>query len=338
MADDVRRHMSRLGVRRLADLVGSIDLLERNKAIRHWKADGLDLKALLVPAAKPRPVSGFGCSMKQDHGLEKRFDRKLIALAGEALESGAPVRSTLALRNTARAVGATLSYEISKRYGLSGLPDDTIHFTFEGSAGQSFGAWLTKGVTLELEGDGNDYIGKGLSGGRIIMYPPRDSTSVPEENILIGNVALYGATSGQAFFRGMAAERFCVRNSGARVVVEGVGEHGCEYMTGGRVVVLGKTGRNFAAGMSGGIAYVWDIDGEFSDRCNTDMVDLEPLELVEEQGEVRILIALHLRYTGSEIARNVLENWDTMLAYFVKVMPRDYRLVLQKLTAQARGA
>ncbi len=338
VADDVRRHMSRLGVRRLADLVGSIDLLERNKAIRHWKADGLDLKALLVPAAKPRPVSGFGCSMKQDHGLEKRFDRKLIALAGEALESGAPVRSTLALRNTARAVGATLSYEISKRYGLSGLPDDTIHFTFEGSAGQSFGAWLTKGVTLELEGDGNDYIGKGLSGGRIIMYPPRDSTFVPEENILIGNVALYGATSGQAFFRGMAAERFCVRNSGARVVVEGVGEHGCEYMTGGRVVVLGKTGRNFAAGMSGGIAYVWDIDGEFSDRCNTDMVDLEPLELVEEQGEVRILIALHLRYTGSEIARNVLENWDTMLAYFVKVMPRDYRLVLQKLTAQARGA
>ena len=217
---------------------------------------------------------------------------------------------------------------ISKRWGERGLPIDTAHFKFNGSAGQSFGAWLVRGVTLELEGDSNDYVGKGLSGGRIIVYPPKNSSFEAEDNVIIGNVALYGATTGRAFFRGKAAERFCVRNSGAKAVVEGVGDHGCEYMTGGRAVILGPTGRNFAAGMSGGIAYVWDVNGDFESKCNTGMVDLDPVEDDDDISELRELIDLHLEYTGSEVAQRVLDQWPEVLAQFVKVMPTDYKRVL----------
>ena len=224
-----------------------------------------------------------------------------------------------------------LSHEIAKVWGRELLPDDTVHIKFNGSAGQSLGAWLARGVTIELEGDANDYVGKGMSGGRIIVYPPKQSSFKPEENILVGNVVLYGATSGQAFFRGIAAERFCVRNSGATAVVEGIGDHGCEYMTGGRVVVLGSTGRNFAAGMSGGVAYVWDCYNDFEAKCNKAMVDLDPVESEEDVAELRGLIEQHLQYTESTVAQNVLDNWEESLSQFVKVMPQDYKRVLEEI-------
>jgi len=233
--------------------------------------------------------------------------------------------------NINRTVGTILSNELAKRYGQAGLPDDTIHIALTGSAGQSLGAFLSHGITMELEGDANDYVGKGLSGGRLIIYPPKQSTFVPEDNILIGNVCLYGATGGEAFFRGRAAERFCVRNSGARTVIEGVGDHGCEYMTGGRVVVLGPAGRNFAAGMSGGIAYIWDRQGDFNLNCNLATVELESIESAEEQAEVRELIEKHRKCTDSAVAAEALDNWDQFLSQCVKVMPTDYKRVLQEM-------
>jgi glutamate synthase domain-containing protein 3 len=264
----------------------------------------------------------------QDHGLAEALDYKLIDYAREALESGTPLEIKLPIRNVHRTVGAMLSGEISRRYGSAGLPDNTIHFQFSGSAGQSFGAFLARGVTLELDGDANDYVGKGLSGGRLIIYPPRASTFQPEENILIGNVALYGATSGDAYFNGMGGERFAVRNSGANAVVEGLGDHGCEYMTGGQVVVLGKCGRNFAAGMSGGIAYVLDEKGDFAERrCNPASVDLETVP--EEDVELLLgMIGRHVETTGSPRGKWVLENWDNMLPKFIKVFPKEYKRVL----------
>jgi glutamate synthase (NADPH/NADH) large chain len=330
VAEEVRSYMAQLGFRTIDEMIGRADMLEVNHAIHHWKSDGLDLQPILTPARKPNKKVEVYCTRTQEHGLEQSLDNRLIALAEPALEHGHPVHIDLPIRNINRAVGTTLSHEISKKWGLNGLPEDTIHFKFSGSAGQSFGAWLARGVTLELEGDGNDYLGKGLSGGKLIIYPPKGSTYVPEESIIIGNVALYGATGGQAFIRGMAAERFCVRNSGAYVVIEGVGDHGCEYMTGGRAIILGPTGRNFAAGMSGGIAYVWDIDGNFRARCNTAMVELESMAYTEEQAEVRNLIELHYRFTDSVVAYNVLDNWDTIVPYFVKVMPIDYKRVVEK--------
>jgi len=236
-------------------------------------------------------------------------------------------------------VGTTLSHEIAKKWGADLLPEDTVHIKLTGSAGQSLGAFLAKGVTIEVEGDANDYVGKGLSGGRVVVYPPKDSSFVAEENVLVGNVCLYGATGGEAFFRGVAAERFCVRNSGARAVVEGVGDHGCEYMTGGRAVILGPTGRNFAAGMSGGVAYVWDHTGDFATRCNTDMVELERMEDDEGIAELRDLIQRHFEYTGSAVAERVLKNWEASLSQFVKVMPTDYKRVLeQQKQAQSKRA
>jgi glutamate synthase domain-containing protein 3 len=253
---------------------------------------------------------------------------KLLDLAKPALERGDKVREELPIINTNRTVGTILSNEICKRWGEDCLPDDTVHFKFKGSAGQSFGAFLAKGVTLELEGDANDYVGKGLSGGTLVIYPPRESTFVAEENILVGNVCLYGATSGRAFYRGRAAERFAVRNSGAYAVIEGVGDHGCEYMTGGRVVVLGPTGRNFAAGMSGGIAYVWDPHDKLLSNCNLGMVELEKVEADEDADELRELIEMHQNYTESAAAADVLDRWDECLAQFVKVMPIDYKRVL----------
>jgi len=270
---------------------------------------------------------------KQDHELERALDNELIELAEPALKRGEKVYDELTIVNTNRVVGGMLSNRIIREVGPEMLPPDTIHFKFFGSAGQSFGAWLARGVTLEVEGDANDYVGKGLSGGRIIIYPPKESRFRPEDNILIGNVVLYGATGGECFFRGQAAERFCVRNSGARAVVEGVGDHGCEYMTGGRVVILGPTGRNFAAGMSGGIAYVWDPKAAFAEQCNMEMVELDALEVDAEIEEVRELIERHASYTGSTVASRILENWQRAVGEFVKVMPTDYKRVLQEREA-----
>jgi len=319
-------------------MVGRVDVLQRNPNVRHWKIDGLDLSALLTPARPKHEGVEVTCTQRQDHGLELALDNKLLELVHPTLEYEVPTHVELPIINTNRTVGTILSHELAKRYGETLLPDGTIRFRFHGSAGQSFGAFLARGVTMELEGDANDYVGKGLSGGRLIVYPPRESTFVPEENVIIGNVALYGATSGEAFFRGRAAERFCVRNSGAWAVIEGVGDHGCEYMTGGRVVVLGPTGRNFAAGMSGGIAYIWDPDEQFLPNCNREMVELERIDSPEEADEVCQLIAMHQRYTGSTVAERVLDAWPENVPQFVKVMPRDYRRVLMEMQAAATEA
>ncbi|MDA0284528.1 MAG: glutamate synthase subunit alpha, partial [Planctomycetota bacterium] len=271
----------------------------------------------------------------QNHGLEEVLDNELIKKAWAAIHEGTPTRFDIDIQNVDRAFGTMLSHEVSKHHGEHGLPDDTIHIDAKGSAGQSLGAWLASGVTIELEGDANDYVGKGLSGGRIIIYPPKESTFAPEENIIIGNVALYGATEGEAFFRGVAAERFCVRNSGARAVIEGVGDHGLEYMTGGRVVVLGSTGRNFAAGMSGGVAYVFAKDKEvFRLNCNLGLIDLDPVESVEDVAELKELIEKHANFTGSTVATDILDNWNESLPKFIRVMPRDYKRALEELAAE----
>ncbi len=330
VAEDARRIMAELGFRKLDDMIGRVDCLETEDAIQHWKADGLDLTALLTPAQKPRDDVEVRQTIAQDHGLERALDNThLLKLAAPALEQGERVRETLPINNTNRTVGTILSHEIIKKWGERGLREDTIRFKFQGSAGQSFGAFLAKGVTLELEGDANDYVGKGLSGGRLIVYPPRKSKFVAEENILVGNVVLYGATDGRAFFRGMAAERFCVRNSGAWAVVEGVGDHGCEYMTGGRAIILGSTGRNFAAGMSGGIAYVWDVDGDFERKCNLATVGLERVETDHDLGELLGMIEMHYKYTDSPVALHLIEDWPkTVRMRFIKVMPTDYKRVL----------
>jgi glutamate synthase (NADPH/NADH) large chain len=334
VAEEARQIMAELGFRNMNEMVGRVDCLQTERAIKHWKADGLDLTNLLTPVKKPHPQVGTYCTRGQDHGLEFSLDvQKLVPLAQPAIQNGHRVREELKIVNTNRTVGTILSHEIAKKWGMDCLPDDKVHFKFSGSAGQSFGAFLAGGVTLELEGDANDYVGKGLSGGRVIIYPPKASTFLPEENIIIGNVGLYGATGGEAFFRGQAAERFCVRNSGARTVIEGVGDHGCEYMTGGRTVILGPTGRNFAAGMSGGIAYVWDPNDEFLANCNLGMVELEAVEAEEDVAELRELIEKHERFTQSAIAADVLARWGEVLSQFVKVMPIDYKRVLAEQKA-----
>ena len=333
IAEQVRQYMAQLGFRTFNEMVGRVDRLEPRQALDHWKAKGLDFSAILHSPQVPVRIARR-CVQSQDHGLAQALDYKLIELAGEALENQSPIEIKLPIRNVHRTVGAMLSGEIARRYGSAGLPDDTIRFEFTGSAGQSFGAFLAKGVTLTLEGDANDYVGKGLSGGRLIAYPPRESTFLPEENILIGNVVLYGATSGEAYFNGMAGERFAVRNSGATAVVEGLGDHGCEYMTKGLVVVLGRCGRNFAAGMSGGIAYVLDEAGDFGEkRCNTAAVDLEPVE--GDAQLLRNLIERHFEFTGSPRAKWILENWSGMQPKFIKVFPHEYKRVL-KLTPGPR--
>ncbi len=331
VAEETRQIMAQLGFRTIDEMVGRVDCLETDAAIKHWKADGLDLTSLLTPIEKPHPDVGTVCTQVQDHGLDKSLDiTQLLDLARPALESGEKVRARLPIINTNRTVGTILSHEIAKKWGEECLPDDTIHFQLHGSAGQSFGAFLARGVTLELEGDANDYVGKGLSGGWIIINPPQDSSFVPEENIIVGNVCLYGATGGRAFFRGRAAERFAVRNSGALAVIEGVGDHGCEYMTGGRVVILGPTGRNFAAGMSGGVAYVWDPKNEFLVNCNLGMVELEKVVEEDDIAELRELVELHQTYTQSTRASEILAQWETSLPQFVKVMPSDYKRVLME--------
>jgi glutamate synthase domain-containing protein 3 len=306
--------------------------------VDHWKAKGIDFSQLLYNPPVPSQV-GRRCLIAQDHGLEKALDHKLMKSARPALENGTPVSHRLQIRNVHRTVGTMLSGQIARRYGSEGLPEDTIRFKFTGTAGQSFGAFLAKGVTLTLEGDANDYVGKGLSGGKLIIYPPRKSPFLPEENILVGNVVLYGATSGEAYFNGMAGERFAVRNSGATAVVEGVGDHGCEYMTKGLVAVLGRTGRNFGAGMNGGIAYVLDQTGDFARiQCNRTSVDLEPVIHPEDVELLKRLIARHGEYTGSPQAQWILANWESMLPKFVKVFPHEFKRVLGVPRAAAQLA
>jgi glutamate synthase (NADPH/NADH) large chain len=328
VAEEVREIMASLGFRTMEEMIGRADRLDVRQAVEHWKAKGLDLTPLLHrPAVGPEVA--IRKVVEQDHGLEKSLDMAtLVPMCRPALERGEPVDVRLPIRNVNRTVGTILGYEVTSRHGAAGLPDDTIRLHFSGSAGQSFGAFVPKGITLSLEGDANDYLGKGLSGGKIIVYPPREATFVPEENILVGNVVLYGATGGEAYFRGVAGERFAVRNSGAATVVEGVGDHGCEYMTGGRVVVIGRTGRNFAAGMSGGVSYVLDEAGDFKRRCNLGMVDLEPLVDVEDVELVKDLLSRHIRYTQSAVAARLLVNWERTRERFVKVMPKDYKRVL----------
>jgi len=332
IAQEVRELMAKLGFRTIDEMVGRTDVLEPKQAVEHWKAKGLDFSKILYQPEVGDEVGRY-CQIPQDHGLDKSLDiTTLLDLCKGAIETGESVSATLPIKNVNRAVGTILGNEITKRH-WHGLPEDTIQLHFQGSAGQSFGAFVPKGVTLKLEGDANDYLGKGLSGGKIILYPSAKSTFAAEENVIAGNVALYGATSGEVYIRGMVGERFGVRNSGVNTIVEGVGDHGCEYMTGGKVVILGKTGRNFAAGMSGGVAYVLDEQGDFATRCNQQMVGLETLEDAEEIADLRQLIQQHADYTQSQKAANVLAHWEDMLPKFVKVMPKDYKRVLQAISA-----
>jgi glutamate synthase (NADPH/NADH) large chain/glutamate synthase (ferredoxin) len=334
VAEEARQLMAKLGFRTINEMVGRVDKLKITKAVEHWKAKGLDLTPLLTMPDVGPDVPRY-CCQKQDHGLEGILDNKLIELCQPAIEKGKKVTLDLPIRNVNRTTGTMLSSKIAKKYGLEGLPEDTISIKFTGSAGQSFGAFLARGITLTLEGESNDYIGKGLSGGKIIVFPPKNVLFSPEETILIGNTSLYGATQGEAYFYGMAGERFAVRNSGARAVVEGTGDHGCEYMTGGVVVVLGRTGRNFAAGMSGGIAFVLDDAGKFQSRCNTGMVELEAVSTKEDKQVLHELITKHFMYTGSRKAKQVLDAFDATLPKFVKIMPVDYKRVLEERKRKA---
>jgi glutamate synthase (ferredoxin) len=331
IAQEVREYMAELGYRTIDEMVGRSERIEMRRAVDHWKARNLDFTRILYKPTVPKHY-GRTCQIPQDHGIERTLDATtLLELAKPAIEECKPVQASLPIRNTMRVVGTMTGSEITRRYGSVGLPEDTIKFHFKGSAGQSFGAFVPKGMTLLLEGDANDYIGKGLSGGKIVVFPPREATFVAEENIIVGNVAFYGATGGEAYIRGLGGERFCVRNSGLEAVVEGVGDHGCEYMTGGRVVVLGPTGRNFAAGMSGGVAYVFDADGQFIPRCNKEMVGLTVLSLVEDPEEaaaVRAMIEKHVHWTQSAHGRRILEQWTELLPKFVRVLPHDYRRVV----------
>ena len=338
IAEDLREIMAHLGLRTVEEMVGRVDKLEPRKAIDHWKAKGLDFSSLLY-SPEVDPDWGRYCQETQDHGIEKSLDvTTLLELCSPAIERGEEVVAELPIRNVNRVTGTITGSEITRRHGAKGLPEDTIRLHFRGSAGQSFGAFVPHGLSLSLEGDANDYVGKGLSGGKLAVFPSREATFAAEENIIVGNVALYGATSGEAFIRGMAGERFCVRNSGVNAVVEAVGDHGCEYMTGGRVVVLGPTGRNFGAGMSGGVAYVLDEHGDFPVKVNPQMVGLEKLEAAAEVAEVRRMVERHLQHTSSDRARQVLDDWDTMVPKFVKVIPKDYQRMLACITrAEEQG-
>ena len=334
VAEELRKIMAQLGFRTLSEMVGQVDKLDSRRAVAHWKASGLDLSRILHQPDVAADVGRF-CTQKQNHNLDKALDHEIIAKAKPALERGEKVEFEQRIRNVNRTVGTLLSYHVSKKYGENGLPDDTIVIRAKGSGGQSFGAFGAHGITFDVEGDANDYFGKGLSGAKLIIKPPKNATFVPEENILIGNVAFYGAIKGEAYIRGLAGERFAVRNSGVKTVVEGVGDHGCEYMTGGIVVVLGRTGRNFAAGMSGGVAYVLDEQGDFAkNRCNMELVGLETLTEAKEVALVRGLIENHVKYTGSTVAQRVLDQWADLQPKFVKVMPTDYKKALEKLARE----
>ncbi|MED4604207.1 glutamate synthase-related protein, partial [Paenibacillus validus] len=337
VAQDARELMAELGFRTIEEMVGHTEILETKQAVQHWKAKGIDLSPLLHQPEVGEEVGRF-CSMQQDHGLDQSLDvQELMAICEPALERREKVHAIVPVHNVNRVVGTIVGSEVTRRYGKEGLPHDTIRLHFNGSAGQSFGAFVPGGMTLSLEGDANDYFGKGLSGGKLAIFPSEKSTFIAEDNIIIGNVAFYGATDGEAYIRGMAGERFCVRNSGVRAVVEGVGDHGCEYMTGGRVVVLGPTGRNFAAGMSGGIAYVLDEHGTFADQCNKEMVLLENVEEVYEAEELKNMIQHHETYTGSAVAHRILHNWEHYLWKFVKIIPKDYKRMFEAIERVKRS-
>jgi glutamate synthase (NADPH/NADH) large chain len=364
VAEELRGIMAKMGFATFNEMIGRVDRLDMRRALEHWKAKGVDLSKVLHQMQPKEGVAIYNCET-QNHNLDKALDHQLIAEAREALERGEPVRIELPIRNVHRTVGAMLSGEVALRYGHAGLPEDTISVRLTGTAGGSFAAFLARGVTLDLIGDANDYVGKGLSGGRVSVRQPRQAKRDPTENIIVGNTVLYGAIAGEAYFEGVAGERFAVRNSGAIAVVEGTGDHACEYMTGGVVAVLGETGRNFAAGMSGGIAYVFDPRGRFHDLCNLAMVKLEPIAPAQDTADdperprqrsisaydsgmgdmlrfdaerLRILVERHLLYTGSQRARSLLEQWDEALKHFVKIMPIDYRRALIELKAERRTA
>jgi glutamate synthase (NADPH/NADH) large chain len=363
VAEEVRELMAALGLRTFNEMIGQTDVLDKDRAIQHWKAKGLDFSKIFYKPRMPKQVAIYN-SEAQDHGLDKVLDNKLVEHCRPALESKKPIKLELPIRNTDRSTGAMLSGEVAKRYGHAGLPEDTIWVTLTGTAGQSFGAWAARGVTLDLVGEGNDYVGKGLSGGKLIVRPNAISSIKPEESIIVGNTVLYGAITGECYFRGIAGERFAVRNSGAIAIVEGTGDHGCEYMTGGVVVVLGPTGRNFAAGMSGGIAYVLDEAGDFESRLNKEMVGLEAIvadpgslaALTKQNGNVAValetvmadlstkdaerlhaLIVRHAHYTNSARAQTILADWAAWLPKFKKIMPHEYRRALASM-AKATGA
>jgi glutamate synthase (NADPH/NADH) large chain len=336
IAEEVREHLATLGFRTLQEAIGQVEMIDAKKAVDHWKAKGLDIAPILETPQNPYGQTPFS-SVGQEHGLEEALDNQLIALSKDAIADARPVKIAMPIINVNRTTGTMLGYEVTKAWGGAGLPDGTIDIHFTGAAGQSFGAFVPAGIQMRLEGDGNDFVGKGLSGGRLILHPHRDATFAAEENVIAGNVVGYGATGGEIFIRGVVGERFAVRNSGATLVVEGVGDHGCEYMTGGRVVVLGATGRNFAAGMSGGIAYVYDADGVFASNVNYDMVELEPVTGDDDEW-LRATIARHGEFTGSAVAERVLNAWTVEVAKFRKVMPRDYKKVLAVMaTAKAEG-
>ena len=338
--------MASMGTAKFDDLIGRVDLLDMQAGIEHWKINGLDFSKVFHQPDMPASVSRKNNDV-QDHGLANALDNKLVELAKSALEDGQKMVLDLPITNTNRTVGTMLSNQIATRYGNEGLPNDTIHVNFTGTSGQSFAAFLAKGITFDLTGEGNDYVGKGLCGGRIVIKPPTSFRGISHQNIIVGNAVMYGATTGESYFSGVAGERFCVRNSGATAVVEGVGNHGCEYMTGGTVVVLGNTGQNFAAGMSGGVAYVYDEDGKFAKRCNMNMVALEKVEPADtavgkiqhlnqpDEVTLKTLVENHANYTGSKRAQEILANWETARAKFVKVMPNEYKRALTELAAAA---
>ncbi len=338
VAEECRTYMAELGFRTIEEMVGRCDMLEIDDAVDHWKAQGIDLTATLTPARKPHENVDVFCTIDQDHGLDEVLDNMLIEKSQKAIQKAEPVKIETEIQNIDRAFGTMLSHHVSKNNGSEGLPDNTIQIKCKGSAGQSLGAWLAHGITIEVEGDANDYVGKGLSGGRVIVYPDRNATFPAEENIITGNVALYGAIAGEVYFRGRAAERFCVRNSGAIAVVEGVGDHGCEYMTGGRAVILGPTGRNFAAGMSGGIAYVYDPEDQLLGNCNLELVELESVEELEDISELKEMVESHSNYTKSEVAKRILDNWHDELPHFTKVIPIDYKRALKELAEEQKSA
>jgi glutamate synthase domain-containing protein 3 len=331
IAREVREVMAEIGVRKFEDLIGRADYLEADDAIEHWKSSGVDVSNILFKPVMPANVATHNvCKQDLSVDLDNALDHRLIKESAKALDNKEKVNLDINIGNTHRAVGAMLSNQISIKHGEEGLPEDTINIKFKGSAGQSFGAFLARGVTFNLSGDANDYVGKGLSGGHIIVRPPAESTIVPEDNIIAGNVILYGATAGKLFLRGVVGERFCIRNSGCHAVVEGVGDHGCEYMTGGVSVILGETGRNFAAGMSGGIAYVLDRNKQFDIHCNKGLVDLVSVDEEEDIELLKKLIQEHHQFTDSSVAKKILDEWEETLPQFVKVFPRDYRRVLEE--------
>jgi glutamate synthase domain-containing protein 3 len=327
VAEETRQLMAKLGFRKITDMVGRVDRLKTRNVSDHWKTSRLDFSKVLFSAA-PAPGVGVFKSQAQDHGIASAFDQQLLTLCRPALEHKTPVELTLSVRNIHRTVGTMLAGEVTRRHGPMGLPEGTIKVHFEGTAGQSFGCFMVNGMDFVLSGDANDYVGKAMSGGRLAIHPPKGFTYAAEQSTLVGNTVLYGATGGRAFFNGVAGERFCVRNSGATTVVEGVGDHGCEYMTGGLVVILGKTGRNFAAGMSGGLAYVLDENNQFTSHCNTEMVSLERLSDHEEINKLRSLLEEHVQSTASKKGQRLLANWTQTVSMFVKVFPNEWRRVL----------